>query len=472
MAGKGYFSEAYGSAWTKMGIGQRDKPGRPRIEDVDFAALKDEYVKENGYNITIPGFEDVFKWKPNELKSPQELKAEKQNNLNRIMSSPTSDWFKSYSSLMTTIDNIQDVSSLVFPAVRMLARWSPRIFSRLIPGAGWLLLGFDLLQLANELLRGFMNPMGAKRAACEHIRNNPFAKKSQYKRMERIANWNPKFSDLVQGLQVSADTTGVGLSLGAMMGFIPDLLFGLYRKATGEEVHFNAQMPDFKPHELKAAIGMKNAALLNSAGQVFSEEMHLGAFLTFATSTQFITPLIEEYDFPAICEDPQEAIIQAPAPTDPMTIQVIKEAGLSVEDGIRWPGSLQKEQSLLDLSDFIVENSRRSFWDFCLRNSHNWNGYLAAHFMDVAVTDLLDAAEPGSLMLEENTPMVLVFLSMLKTPILVDPVPSMDTWGQFETWVNNYFDQNERQPNVREILVKMDDLGIKYSTHPLFILEA
>jgi hypothetical protein len=472
MAAPKYFSQEYGKAWTKLGIGDQTKTRPPRTDDVDYKALQSEYVKENGYNITVPGFEDVFKWKPNELKTKEEKQAEKQDNLNRIMSSPTSDWFKSYSSLMTTIDNIQDTSSLVFPALRMLVRWSPRIFSRFIPGAGWLLLGYDALQLTNELLRGFMNPMGAKRAVCEHVRNNPFAKQAQRKRMERIAAWNPKFSDLLQGLQVTADTTGVGLSLGAVMGFIPDLAFGLYRKLTGDPVHFNADMPDFKAHELKAAIGMRNAALLNSAGQVFSEEMHLGAYLTFAASEYFLAPVIEEFDIPGICEDPQTAIIQAPAPTDPDTIEVIQKAGLSVEDGIRWPGSLEKEQSLLDLSDFILERSRRTFWDFSQRNSHSWSGYLAAHLMDQAVDDLIDAAEPGSMMFEENTPMILVMLTMLKTPLLPEPLPSKETWSIFEAWVRTFFEQNERPPNAPDITAQWREQGILWNPNPFGILSA
>lgn len=458
------YSKAYSDAWAALDMKIPQRGARQKYETKDFDQLKSDYTAENGYVITIPGFSDVIKLKPTLMKTPQEIKAEKKRSLERILASPSTDWMRKYGSVMTTIDNIQDTGSIIFPAIRMLARWSPKILARMIPYAGWGLLAFDILQLANMLGRAPFSPMKAKRAACENFRNNPFTKKSQYSRIQRIKNWNPTIADLLQVFQTTADVTGVGLSLGPIVGFATDLAAGAYRTVTGDRVRFSTEAPTLNFHESASAKAMRNAAILNSKGDVFTEEMHLFSYMMFSAGTYFMAPVVEAYDLGGTMENPQEAMIPAPVPTDPITLEVIREAGLDPTAGIGWPMNGEKEISLLDLSNYIIENGRDVFRDFCFRNSHNMQGFFAARLMDDSANNLIDALEPAADYIEEDTPVARLFFTMIKTPILPDPLPTKDQWRRVETWVIDYVDSFERMPPLREIRQKFDALGIKYKT--------
>lgn len=458
------FSKAYGDAWAGLNMKSPEGRARKKYEPADFDKLKAYYVAENGYVITIPGFSDVIKLTPTLMKSDADIKAEKKRSLERILASPSTDWMRKYGSVMTTIDNIQDTSSTIYPALRMLARWSPKILSRLIPYAGWGLLAFDVLQLLNTIGRAPFAPMRAKRAGCEAFKQNPFTKKSQAKRVERIKNWDPKFSDLLQTLQTSADVTGVGLSLGPLVGFFQDMAAGAYRAATGERVRFNTEAPTLNFHESQSAKAMRNAAIIGSKGDVFTEETHLLAYMAYAAGTFFLTPVIESSDLSSSMENPQDAIIPAPEPTDPITIEVIREAGLDPAAGVGWPMNGEKEISLAELSSYIIDHGRETFRDYCFRNSHNMQGFFAARLMNDAVFDLVDSLEPAAEMVEEDTPMAKLFFACVKAPVIPDPMPSREAWRSVEVWVNDHVDFYGHMPTMRVIRQKFDSLGITYKT--------
>lgn len=458
------FSQAYGQAWS--GLRLRAPSGNPkqRFEKADFDALKAAYNEKYGYNIQIPEWSDIFKYTPKALKTPEEVKAEKTRGLQQVLQSPFPEWGRAYTSVMTWIDNIQDTGSLVFPAFAMLTKAAPKIFGRLIPAMGWLMLGYDVLQFLTTIGRSPWNIMRAKRALCQHKGKNPFHKQVQAARMDRVRKYKPGFSDLLQGLQVSNDVTGVGLALGAVMGFGFDMASGLIRKARGEKVTFNADMPPLNLHELNSAAGMKAAAIINSAGQVFTDEFHLFAYMTYAASSTFYTPLVDQFDLAGGMDDPQDAVVPAPYPEDPLTLEVIKEAGLDPAAGVGWPFNGKQEILMGDLMDHVAAKSNDVFRDYCIRNRKNMMGWHAATYVDDVTLPLLQAIDPAAEIIQEDTPMSAAVFTMIKTPILPGPDTTPKQWADFEGWLPFYIAQNERRPGPREIRQKFDLLGIRYTS--------
>jgi len=457
------FSKTWSDNWKGLELRFPERKIRRRFEKAEFEALKAAYVQQHGYNITIPQWDDVIRWKPKELMTNDEIKAFKRRALTRMLASPAPEWHRHYSTVMTWIDNIQDTSSIVYPFFRMLVRWAPKIFARMIPGLGWTLLGYDLLNWANAIGRAPFAPMRGKRAICEPFRNNPFGKKAQYGRLERIAKWNPRFSDLLQVLQVTADTTGVGLSLGGLVGMMQDLIYGAYRKITGERVTFRMELPTLNFYELNAAAGMKAAAIINSTKEVFEEEMHFWSLATWAASVHIITPWIEAADVAGATEEPGEAIIDAPEPEDPLTRAVIEEEGLSIEAGKGWPANGGKKIKLLELSDWIIDQGKASTKDFFLRHDRDSYGLVASHLFDQAMEDLVDALEPGSTYVADDTPIMHVLFQMLKKPMIPIQPTSDRQWKQFEDWVNWYTDHFEGYPKMATVRDKLNELRIPYT---------
>lgn len=265
------FAQTHSAAWAKVGIGTREKPGEifPRFSQKNFDDLKADYVKQYGYTVRIPQWDDVVHLVPNAFKTPQQITAEKKEALVRILESPAPDWWKYPSTIMTWIDNIQDTSSIVFPLLSMLGRAAPKVFNKLIPIIGWIGTGFDLLNLLNALGRAPLTPMKSKRVVCHAKRWNPFAKSARLQRVGQIRNYKAGVADLLQVAQVTDQFTGAGLCLGGIMGAIYDSIFGAYRYATGKPIKFSTEPPDISNLSRLGSRGMQAAAAISSQGQVF-----------------------------------------------------------------------------------------------------------------------------------------------------------------------------------------------------------
>jgi len=437
---------------------------RHRFTPEEWEELKRAYVEKYGYTIAVPGWDDIIRWKPTELKTDAEIRAEKRAALERILASPATDWMRSYGTVMTVIDNIQDTASVVYPMFRMLVRWAPKIFSRFIPVMGWILLGYDVLNYMNAWGRAPWTIMAGKRSLCNFVKSNPFSKQSQWKRAMRVKNWDPRIPDLIQVAQTTQQFTGVGLQLGGIVGFIQDLGAGLYRKITGERVTISTEVPRFNPYELHAQSALKAATIINSARETFAEDVHFYAYMTGAAASMIMTPLNEVSDFPDMLPDATEAIIDAPRPTNPYTIEAIKNAGLDLEKGIRWPMNEEKQIKLLDLSRYIQENARDSFLHFAARHQYDSYGLIAGKVLADSTEDMIDSLAPEAEYIEEDAPHVTVMFAMQKAPILPVNPPTPAQGRDFGKWIEDYTELYERTPGIRDIKDKLDAMGIEYKT--------
>ena len=276
MAKSAAFGKSYSDALMKLHLGDHNRPDEvfPRFEKQSFDALKKEYTDKYGYIINIPTLEDVIHLEPNLVKSAVEIKAEKRKGLMNILASPTPDFARTYSSIMTYMDDIQDGTSIVYPALAMLTRLAPKVFGKILPIAGWMMLGTDLLNFLLSVGRLPFSPMGGKRLTCHFTKNNPFSKTSQYLRKERIRNYKPGVADLLQVAQVTDQVTGVGLNLGPIMGAVMDIGFGAYRYLKGDPVRFAFDVPDMFEHEKLAGRALTATGIINSTGQTFDDETH------------------------------------------------------------------------------------------------------------------------------------------------------------------------------------------------------
>lgn len=458
------FSARYSDAFLRLRLKDRRRPDEvfPRFQKQDFDELKKKYNEKYGYVIRIPNLEEIIHLVPRDLKSAAEIKAEKRQGLMNILASPSPDIARSYSSIMTWLDNIQDMTSIVYPAVSMLVRWAPKIFGKALPVVGWLMLGTDLLNFIIGVGRLPMTVMGGKRLHCEFIRTNPFTKEAQFLRKERIKNYKPGVADLLQTLQVTDQFTGVGLNLGPMMGTIMDSFFGAYKYLSGERVRIAYDVPDMFAHEKAAGRAMAASGFINSFGQVFSEETHFWSLVMGAVGARLFTPVAHDFDIVGSVEDPMGIMAPAPEPTDPTTIEVIEAEGLNVQNGIGWPYNGKKEIMLGDLWDELIPRNREVFRDYCFRHSKDWYGYVVASMWDQVLPSTIFAFDPTGSVEYEDTPEMKTAFRMLKTPIIPSEQPTEAQGKEFMDWIGSYSRIYHKTPGIIAIKEKLDSLGLKY----------
>lgn len=280
----------------------------------------------------------------------------------------------------------------------------------------------------------------------------------------RVASWKASWADLIQVAQVTYDVTGVGLALGGVVGHIQDLFYGTYRKITGEQVRFTHDLPTLNKHELKALQGMAAAANIGSAGQVFDDDTHFLTLATYAASVYLTSSLVEQYDLIEITEDPLSAILDAPRPTDPVTIEVIKSMGLNLEDGIGFPMNEEKQIPMSDWTDYTTQKTQESFRDYVFRHTKDQRGFVISQLVNNAVEDLINATDPGGTVEEKDTPMTTVFLNMIKTPLLPGEGITPEQWQEFEDWVNGWNLQYGEPPKIKDVQKKFELLEMSFRT--------
>jgi len=452
------------NAWGSLGVWRHFRPDEtpPRVTKKDFDKLKAEYNARYGYYIRIPKWEEIFCITPTAMMTLADIKAQKRQGLMNILSSPAPDWARKYSSVMTWLDNIDDATSVVYPAISMLARWFPKIFGKIIPLVGWTMLGTDLLKIVIGLGRLPMTGMKGKRALCRQIRLNPFSKKAQFQRIEKIKNFNPGFYDMLQVLQTTQQFTGVGLSLGAIMGCVQDAIFGAYRYITGERVQIVLEVPDMFEHEKMAGRGLQASSILNSTNPTFNELQHFQFYVFGAVCARLYAPWLQESGLWDAVERPAQLMIPAPAPYKQSTIDVIQEAGLSVEEGIGWPFNGEREMQISDLSTAIAAGTQDVYDRYLFRHQKDPYGYVAAACLDQVVPALIHSMDPSSTSKFEDSPRTKVAFRMVKSGLLPKSYPSEEIAESFLKWIDDYTEVYKKTPGLIALKEKMDQLGITY----------
>lgn len=435
-----------------------------RITEKDFDKLKAEYVEKYGYYVKIPQLGDIFHWKPNAFKTPEEIKQEKRDALMRMLASPATKEYQWYSSIMTWLDNIDDATSIVYPAIRMLWRAFPKVITKILPLVGWVMLATDLLNLVIGLGRAPFNPMGGKRHLCQMLKQNPFAKKAQFERIDRLKFGKPGLRDLLQVLQTTDMITGVGLSLGALMGLLTDSISGASRYISGQKVTWGYDIPDLWKHEFAASKGIKYATYISSFGQLFSEPRHLMAYATWAASATILAPYVRDANLTEQIPDHWNIVAPADRPTDPITLEVIKEAGLNVEDGVGWPFNGQKEITLGELEEHITPRAREAFRDYTFRHAHDTQGLAAATLLDQTIVPTIKAYDPAAEVKFEDPPVNKVAYRMIKSGTMPTEYLTKEQGQTLVDWIEAFYNQYGDAPGLMALQDKFDGMGIKYQT--------
>jgi hypothetical protein len=216
----------------------------PKFTSADFKAMRERYQAKYGTAINIPGFADVIHITPQATISPEERAAHifakkrglpspltpaqvqaltiKKYRFLRALATPTPDWMQTYGAVATTLDNIEDALVTIAVLGKIAVRISPALFRKAIPGLGWLLLGSDILNLANIFSWSSFSAMSGKRSIEALAEKNPFHAKAKARRTLKLNRTIPTFGEILEILQTTDQLFGVGLCLGGLVGLVTD----------------------------------------------------------------------------------------------------------------------------------------------------------------------------------------------------------------------------------------------------------
>lgn len=387
----------------------------PDFTDEEFAKERAKYIAKYGYTITVPGLSDIIKipiekpmtldeqidyklkdWKKFSEERLTEIRKMKQKRKDRylaMLASPTTNIVRNAGTLLTSVDDAQDALSTLSFICRVALKYAPRILGKIFAGpVGWLLTANDVLNLINHLGRKATVPFKAKRTKEQATDLNPFSKKARLRRALKLKNVMPTKGTFIEALQVSNDVFGFGLCLGPIIGLAQDVSSGAVRSALGRPVRVKFPTPDYRGWYKRAQVMQKALAVYQGVGWRSDDDEFLLVYMAGYLAAQALMPFQQQWNPLEMVEDVATAEVMAPVPTNVLTLEVIAEVGIPLEEVCGWPHSGELWANVEEISDAVQPVATDNLNRFVERNQHNWMGYaggaLATETADYTLANL------------------------------------------------------------------------------------
>ena len=217
----------------------------PKFTTDEFEKRRTDYQAKYGNTVNIPGFQDVIHIIPQAKISAEEMAAHKfaqkrklpsplspqqlqlltykKARFLRALATSTPKWLRTYGSVATALDNVEDALVVLGWLGRVAIKAAPRLLGRAVPVVGWVLLGADMFNAVNLISWITFAAKGGKRNLEALAERNPFHAKAKAARAAKLKRAMPSFGEYLEILQTTDQLFGVGLCLGGLMGMVQDL---------------------------------------------------------------------------------------------------------------------------------------------------------------------------------------------------------------------------------------------------------
>lgn len=436
----------------------------PKFTEKQFEKRKAAYVAKHGYKVTIPSWKDIivlgkFKslteqeaadWKAkrfeafpaDRLADIRAERARKKKKYLDILADPSPKIARNAAAILTSLDDIQDAVATL-ACVGMIAAaviGGPVAFAILGP-LGLILGASTLLNLINPMshLRRLGGGIGAGRLAKIQLemvtKHNPFSKRAKVKLAKKLKKFRPSVGNAIEALQVTAGVFGFGLCLGPIMGFIQATISGVIRTAIGQKVQWGEDPPKLSTPEAQASRAMIANCYFN--GFIWDSDASDQTLSIMAgwLAMQVLYPSIAEENPIDMVDDIGSYLVEAPQPTDPLTIEILEEAGFDFEEGCTWPQNGKRWLSIADIQESTQAQATANLVHYAAENNHSLEAFIALTAADDFAMNFLASMEGPELIEVEYTPTNRIVLIILDNGFIYPEEIREDQISKFEDWI-------------------------------------
>ncbi len=372
-----------------------------KFTNEEFTAKKAKYNAKYGYTMHIPGLSDIVTFDthppPTEIELAkykakdvgalgqyrydqiQKLMKAKKESFLRMMDSPNPTWVSNIGTSMTFLDDVNDTAGTISCLARIGAHMLPKAVGRLLLGpAGWALLAADIANIGMTIMRSPLSRVMRKSSLSKATATNPFCKEARVSRSQRLKNIKPTKGNIIEGLQVTNNVFGVGLSLGPIVGAVEEAFTGPFRVLQGKQVRVKWPYPKLSEYEFRAMEGLEACQMLNTGGQELSYEDHIKSYIVANMASQVLYPIFQEYH-PFDNIDGIENIIRTPRPVrDPGTKHILEEAGIDWHTRDGFLHAEGGQSSVGEIMDIGFDLNTKSFLEVAENTKHDYKGLVGA----------------------------------------------------------------------------------------------
>lgn len=457
----------------------------PRFTDDEFEIRRKNYQAKYGTKIEIPGLGDIFHLKipvkisveemaahrlairkglPSPLtKDQQQSLVGRKYRFLKSLAAATPEWLRNYGSVATFLDNSED--ALVTAAVlgRLTRLIMPKIWFKLVPGLGWVLLGADIINTFNIFSVLSFSAMGKKRIMEDLTKKNPFHSKAWAHRATKLYRVVPSVGEMLEVAQTTDQIFGIGLCLGGIVGAVNQVM--------------QAGMETIAEYGAKTAVTVQHL----SAWETIWADQLLGAAALLSGTGSMIKRNIEETIFVAesalhglmpwwFKNDPLKEFykigdyhIRPPKSTNPATRSMLIDAGIDPDKTSNWPILNKPTATIGELLYAYSPRIKDTVQQYWLSNKNDLNalyaGQKAVDFHEGIVSMM---SNDGSV-LKKQTAYSQAAKEMSRDVLLIPPDTPQELINALADWINNYERTFADTPSVKSIELQGNLIGIKWS---------
>lgn len=182
------------------------------------------------YIIPLPGLQDIIRIPPLEDSALRRERFKRMHDSQTVIPQPLQ-WIPG------VINWLDDAQDLLITGLLIARPLLIRLPLRFVPYVGWVLLANDILNLGTGLLSTALGGRSFKRATLQAMATIAWRRERRVLgALHFLKNGIPWFPALAQGGQALQTLTGYGISLGAVMGFFTNAIWGSLRWVVGQKV--------------------------------------------------------------------------------------------------------------------------------------------------------------------------------------------------------------------------------------------
>lgn len=389
-----------------------------------------------------------------------EIKAEKQRKKERylaMLASPAPKILRSVGSYAVAVDNAQDALSTLACVMAITAVVAGGATAAILSGPiGWVGGAAVLLNMINPMKymkwpKGRLQGGRAGKKDLEKFSDkNPFSKKSRAKITENIKKFRHPTANAIEALQVTDNIFGIGLCLGPIVGLLQDVISGTVRTLMGEKVKFKEPPSKLPLHIANAQKALKAQAVIHGFPWKSDMSEEAATLISANLALQFVTPYMQDWNPFNQVEDLEHVQIEAPRPTDPLTIEIIEEAGHTIDDVCNWPQNGERWITLGELYDTTALQAAENLKHFGEVNPNSVDAFIAGQNAHDFALGMIEAIEgPGSVSIEYSHIERIVLIILDNGWVYPDNITEAQI-EKFEDWcyVHEYMNT---QPSGKDI---------------------
>ena len=456
----------------------------PRFTDAEFEARRNKYQAKYGTVVNIPGFNDIIHLKipvkitteqmaahrfaiarglpsPLSIEQLQALQGRKYRFL-RALASPTPAWLKNMGAVSTFLDNSED--ALVTAAVlgRLLVKFGPRVFQKLIPGLGWILLGSDIINITNIIGQISFAAMGKKRIVEDLAHQNPFHSKAAASRTKKLQRTWPAFGEMLEILQTTDQLFGVGLCLGPIVGIVQDAIAYDINQRIQYGINIVGSITDPTTREKMFADTLRYGPILGAMSWMNRPDEFLKMMMTFNGAISGLWNWWIQNDPMAKIQGLQNIKIKPPTADSLLNIEIGKELGIDITPSPLWPIIEKPEATLSEIFYAYAAKAKEAFQIFAFSNPVSYEAYAAGAYV-VDYTKKVIASQSDDFTARVSTTAYGSAAKDMARDVLQIP-PDTPQWmiDKLSAWIGDYERKTGGSPSTKEIEFQGRLMGIRW----------